>query len=43
MKNGFGIMLYKNLNIYEGYWKNDKKDGYGIDKFVNGCLFYGYY
>jgi hypothetical protein len=26
-KHGFGKMLYKNGNVYEGKWKNDKKHG----------------
>ena len=29
-KTGKGVMIYKNGLIYDGEWKNDKKDGKGI-------------
>lgn len=29
IKNGRGIQIFNNNNIYYGYWKNNKKDGIG--------------
>lgn len=28
-KDGIGILLYKSNRVYEGNWKDDKKDGKG--------------
>jgi hypothetical protein len=30
LKQGKGTYYYLNGNIYEGDWKNDKKEGFGI-------------
>ena len=35
MRNGFGIMLYKNGQSYHGNWMNDKRDGNGIYNFAD--------
>ena len=34
-------MKYNNGNEYEGYWKNEKKDGYGKMIYKNGDIFEG--
>ena len=35
MKNGYGKFFYSNGSIYEGFWKDDKKTGIGIEKMCN--------
>ena len=35
IRNGKGIMTYKNGNIYDGEWKNNEKDGKGIMTYKN--------
>ena len=37
----FRICNYHNGNRYEGYWKNDKKEGFGIYYFLNGDRYEG--
>lgn len=34
-------MRYKNGARYEGYWKNDQKDGLGKLEYPNGNIFVG--
>lgn len=34
-KHGKGKMNYPSQNFYEGDWKLDKKEGYGIMNWVN--------
>jgi len=41
IKEGYGIMEYKNKNKYEGYWKNDKKNGKGIMIYFFGDIYDG--
>ena len=41
IKNGYGIMKYKNKNIYVGNWYNDKKNFKGIMKYNNGDIYEG--
>ena len=43
IKNGYGIMKYKNKNIYVGNWYNDKKNFKGIMKYNNGDIYEGYW
>jgi len=33
---GFGIMKWANHNEYEGFWNNDKREGEGTQKYING-------
>jgi hypothetical protein len=35
-KNGKGVMIYKNGNLYDGEWKNDLRHGNGILTEKNG-------
>ena len=40
--NGYGIYYYySNGNKYEGQWKNNVKEGYGILYFSNGIIYEG--
>ena len=41
IKEGFGIIYYKNGDIYEGEFKNNKLDGIGIYYFKNGDRYEG--
>ena len=34
LKNGKGTYYYANGNIFEGIWKNDKKEGYGVYSYL---------
>ena len=43
LRNGKGIMYYKNGNKYEGEWKNDVKEGKGIMLLSNGNKYEGEY
>jgi hypothetical protein len=36
MKNGRGIMNYKNGDKYDGEWKDDKCRGNGVKAYANG-------
>ena len=35
MKHGYGKYTYENGNIYEGQWKDDKKEGFGTFYYYN--------
>lgn len=35
-KDGYGKMIYMNGEIYEGYWKNNLREGKGKLYFING-------
>ena len=39
--NGFGIYKHKNEIIYFGYWKNDLREKYGIEKWKDGTAYMG--
>ncbi|CRH04015.1 conserved Plasmodium protein, unknown function [Plasmodium relictum] len=52
IKEGYGILLSLRKNIYDeeiivnkfiGNWKNDKKNGLGLNIFLNKNIFFGYY
>jgi len=36
VRNGMGVCVYENSRLYEGYWKNDKREGRGFERFSNG-------
>ena len=38
-----GIMMSDSGRVYEGYWKNDQKDGKGYEKYVSGNIYIGQY
>jgi hypothetical protein len=40
-KNGYGEIVYKNGDVYEGDWKDDRKHGYGKMKYSNGNFYEG--
>ena len=42
-RNGRGLVLYKNGNKSIGYWKEDKKTGYGIFYYLLGDCYEGNY
>lgn len=35
-QNGFGIMIYFDGKIYQGYWKDGKKNGKGFFLSIDG-------
>ena len=41
MSNGRMIVKWRNGNVYEGNFKNNKKHGYGVFKFSNGDVYEG--
>ncbi len=36
-------MIYNNGDLYDGYWKDDEKEGKGIMKFKNGEIVDAYW
>ena len=36
-------MIYNNGQTYEGFWKNDLRDGEGFEKYANGSIYDGHY
>ena len=40
-RHGKGIITYNSQRIYEGEWKNDKRDGMGYERFTNGNQYEG--
>jgi hypothetical protein len=34
-------MKFANGNIYEGSWKEDKREGYGKMEYINGDIYEG--
>ena len=36
--NGYGVFTWSNGKRYEGYWKDDKKDGQGILYSPDGAI-----
>lgn len=42
-RHGMGIMKYDSGRIYEGFWKNDLRDGKGYEIFPNGNIYEGDY
>mgnify|MGYP002528814843 FL=1 len=34
--NGYGIYKHVTLSKYEGYWVNEKQEGYGIEQWKDG-------
>jgi len=34
--SGYGVYVYDNDDVYDGYWKDGKRNGRGIYSFVNG-------
>lgn len=41
LRQGKGIMLYKNGRIYEGEWRKDLRTGRGYEKYTNGNEYEG--
>jgi len=41
IKEGKGVLMYETGRIYEGSWKNNKRDGIGFEKFENGNVYQG--
>lgn len=42
-RDGKGLMIYANGDIYEGSWQNDLKHGYGILEKKSGDKYYGFW
>ena len=40
-KHGSGKMKYDNGNVYDGEWKNNKRDGKGITHYASGNVYTG--
>jgi len=43
MREGLGIMMYKNGRIYEGHWMRDWREGEGFEIYSNGNVYSGYF
>jgi len=51
VKHGKGILVYDLFainnrqiqRIYEGEWQNDRKQGLGFERFVDGSVYHGNY
>jgi len=42
-KHGLGVELKRGNSIYEGEFKNDKRDGLGKVNYIDGSYYYGYW
>lgn len=40
-KEGKGVLLYDSGRVYEGNWKNNKREGLGFEKFENSNIYQG--
>ena len=40
---GYGIYYDNEKSYYEGYWKNDKQNGYGEETYIDGSIYMGFY
>jgi len=36
VREGMGVCVYGNTRLFEGFWKNDKREGRGFERFSNG-------
>lgn len=43
MKDGKGKFYYQNGEVYDGYYKLDKRDGFGEYFYMNGDVYKGYW
>jgi len=43
IRHGRGYMRYRNGRLYEGHWKDNKRDGKGYEQFANGNSYEGMY
>ncbi len=41
--DGYGVFTWKNGKIYQGEYKNDKKEGYGTFEWPDGRKYKGYW
>lgn len=41
LKKGRGTFFFKNGEVYEGFWNNNKKEGVGTYNYINGERYYG--
>ena len=41
LRDGLGVMIYKNGRIYEGNWKDDQREGKGLEKYSNNNKYEG--
>lgn len=41
LKQGMGKMVYKNGDVYEGNWSNNKREGFGVYLYSNGDVYSG--
>jgi hypothetical protein len=40
-KDGKGVLMYDSGRVYEGNWRNNKREGLGFEKFENGNIYQG--
>ena len=40
---GLGKLLQVNGDLFIGHWSDDKKEGYGVEKWADGSVYKGYY
>lgn len=41
LRDGMGVCVYENSRVYEGFWKDDKRQGRGYEIFSNGSTYLG--
>lgn len=39
--NGLGVLKFPNGDVYEGQFKNSKRNGYGVYKYTKGDVYEG--
>ena len=40
-RHGKGVMKYRNVRQYEGFWDRDLRDGKGFERYPNGNTYFG--
>ena len=43
MANGYGRLVYREGDVYEGKWTEDKANGFGVYTHLNGLRYEGHW
>ena len=43
VRQGFGVMKYRNGRQYEGAWEDDLRHGKGFERYANGNTYFGHF
>ena len=40
-RDGYGVLIYNDGRVFEGFWVNDRRDGIGYETYKNGNFYQG--